>query len=149
MATMSIAVREFTMSDHTMVDELREAVGVDLGQVASDTMAPQASGAKAFLTSSGSFMFGAYVDHDVAGGIWGTAIRQPDGGLAVAAREFYVLSPFRRRGIGTLLVESAMAMARRGGAVSFEIRSSPTDGVRELCGSLGSTPVGATEFWMV
>lgn len=144
---MSIAVRELTLADHAMVDELREAVGVDLGQPLPDAMAPNASGAKAFLADSGSFMFGAYVNHEVAGGVWGSMIRQPNGAVVVEAREIYVLTRFRRRGIGVLLAESAMAMARRGGAAAFEVRSTAGSGVPEMCGSLGARPGPGAEYW--
>lgn len=146
---MSIAVREFTLADHAMVDELREAVGADLEQVSTDALAPNASGAKAFLADSGSFMFGAYVDHEVAGGIWGSAIRHPNGTVTVEARELYVLAQVRRRGIGTLLVESALAMARRGGAASFEVRSTAYSGIIEVGALLGARSGPGVECWVL
>ena len=144
---MSIAVRELTLADHAMVDELREAVASDRARPSPDQLAPVASGSKAFLTDSGSFMFGAYVDHDVAGGVWGTTIRHPSGAITVEARELYVLAKARRRGIGTLLIESALGLARRGGAQTFEIRSTTAEGIAELCTSLGSTQGAVVESW--
>jgi len=149
---MSMAVRELTLADHAMVDELREAVGADLARASPDWLAPTASGAKAFLAASGSFMFGAYVDHDVAGGVWGHVIRHPDGAITVQANELYVLAGVRRRGIGSLLVESAMGLAKRSGAQAFELRSTRAagtgdTGMAELCASLGSTSGPAMQRW--
>lgn len=146
---MSIAVRELTLADHAMVDELRDAVAMDMGRLSTDRLAPIASGAKAFLADSGSFMFGAYVDHGVAGGVWGSTFRHPSGAVTVEARELYVLAHARRRGIGQLLVESAMGFASRGGARTFELRSTGAPGVAELCAALGSGPGLAAQCWQL
>ncbi len=135
-----------------MVDELREAVAVDLGSVSVDRLAPGASGAKAFLADSRSFMFGAYIDHGVAGGVWGATIRHPGGGITVEVRELYVLGAARRRGIGTLLIESSMSLARRVGATAFEVRlpaDDPGSGIGEACRMLGSAPGLSAEQWML
>ena len=97
-------------------------------------------------------MFGAYVDHEVAGGVWGATIRHPTGGITVEARELYVLGAARRRGIGTLLIESSMGLARRVGATTFEVRSSASDrgnGVSEACAVLGSTPGLGADEWLL
>lgn len=149
MVTMSIAVRELTLADHAMVDELREAVAADLGVDAPDRLAPAASGAKAFLTDSGSFVFGAYVDHEVAGGVWGSMLRHPGGEITVEARELYVLAGTRRRGIGTLLIESSMGLAKRLGATTFEVRSTGAAGLREACELLGSSAGHGSEQWAI
>lgn len=143
---MSIAVRELTLADHSMVDELREAVAEDLRRIEGDRLAPGASGAKAFLADSASFMFGAYIDHGVGGGIWGVRVRHPNGAITVEVRELFVLDAARRRGLGTLLVESAMALARRSGAETFLVRIH--DGpVSELCAGLGSLSEPGAERW--
>lgn len=146
---MSIAIREMTLADHLMVDELREAVAGDVGSGSVDLLASNRSGSKAFLTDSAAFMFGAYLHHEVAGGLWGARLRHPDGAVSFVARELYVLADVRRRGIGTLLVESAIALARRQDAQSFEL-SMPlvgAPGVGELSAQLGSQVGPNTQRW--
>lgn len=143
---MSIAVRELTLADHLMVDELREAMAEDSGSIEADRLAPGASGARAFLADSASFMFGAYVDHDVGGGAWGVKVRHPNGAVTVEVRELFVLEAVRRRGIGTLLVESAMAFARRSGAETFLVRTQD-EAEGALCTDLGSVSELGAERW--
>ncbi len=120
---MSIAVREIRMGDLLMLEEMLDAIAVDLtGRDAVDAMAPAASGGKAFLTDSASFAYAAYLDNAPVGGLWGARIRRPDGSVTVEVLQIAVVRAARRRGIGSLLVESAIGHARRLGATDLVLR---------------------------
>jgi len=134
---MSIAVRELGMGDRLMLEELVDALTRDAeGTPVVDALAPVASGALAFLASGDSFAYAAYLDNDVAGGFWGVRIRRPDGAVSVEIFDLHVMTGARRQGIGTLLVEAAVAHARRADAADVVLRGGPD--VAALATSLGA-----------
>lgn len=95
-----------------MVEELLDVVTP--GWV--DAAAPGASGALAFVADSRTFMFGAYVDNEPAGWLWGGHVRRPDGRTLSYVHEVDVVPDFRRRGLATSLIEAAIGLARREGS---------------------------------
>ena len=114
------------MSDRLMLDELVDAVALDLASARpADPLAPAGSSATAFLAEGNSFAYAAYLDNAVAGGFWGVRIRHPAGSISVEVVELYVLATARGRGIGSLLIESASAHARREGAAELFMRAGP------------------------
>ena len=121
---VSVAVRELRLSDQLMLEELVDAVTLDVtGRGATNALAPVGSGATAFLTDGNSFAYAAYLDNEVAGGFWGVRIRHPNGSVSVEVIDLHVLPAARRQGIGSLLIESAVAHARRAGATDLVMRA--------------------------
>ncbi len=103
------AIRELGLADQMMVEELLGAVEPGW----KDSLAPGASGATAFLADPKSFMFGAYVNNEPAGWLWGVHVRRPDGRVMTYVHELDVVEHHRRRGIGSTLMEAAVGAARR------------------------------------
>lgn len=112
---MSIAIRELGLADRAMVEELLDRFTPGW----SDAMAPTASGVTAFVADPHAFMLGAYVDHDVAGWLWGTHFRRPNGEVTTYVDELEVAEPHRRRGIATLLMQAAFESSRAAGATAL------------------------------
>lgn len=106
---MSIAIREIGIGDESMVHEMLDAVQPGW----ADRLAPGASGPRAFVATSSTYMFCAYVNNEPAGFVWGSTIRRPTGGVMSLVYDLEVLEPFRRQGIGSMLVEATNALARR------------------------------------
>jgi ribosomal protein S18 acetylase RimI-like enzyme len=109
---VSIAIRELGLADKTMLEELLDVCQRDW----TDHLTPGASGPMAFLTDTRTFIFGAYVDDEPAGWVWGVQIRRPDGRSMSYLHELDVVEGHRRRGIATSLMEAALNQARTAGS---------------------------------
>lgn len=109
---MAVAIRRLGLADGAMVEELLDHLSIGW----TDGLAPSANGATAFLTDSNSFVFGAYVDHDPAGWLWGAHVRRPSGHTMTYVHELDVVEDHRRRGVATLLMNAAFDEARQRGS---------------------------------
>ncbi len=95
-----------------MLEELLDACGPGW----SDHLAPEASGPLAFIADSRSFVFGAYIDNEPVGWVWGAHMWRPDGRRMSYVHEIDVVEAHRRKGVGSSLVEAAVGLARRNGS---------------------------------
>ncbi|MEM9652439.1 MAG: GNAT family N-acetyltransferase [Actinomycetota bacterium] len=133
---MSIAIRELGLADSLLLGELLDTLTPDW----TDHLAPGASGPTAFLAQSRSFAIGAYADSDPAGWVWGTAAHRPDGTLDCRLGDLAVLPEQRRRGIGTALLDAAIAHAGRQGCHHLLLVTEPDDPAgHALCNRAGGT----------
>lgn len=143
---MTIAIREFGLADTVDLRELLDVVQPDW----VDLMAPTASGPVAFLADPASFVFGGYVDGDPAGFAWGNRMRYPNGRVASYLHQLDVLESYRRRGIATMLVEAAIAHARRQGHSRFWLSTGAHNEIAQrLYESMGGDrkPLGDVNYW--
>ncbi len=92
-----------------MLEELLDVCGPGW----SDHLAPGASGPMAFIADPRSFVFGAYIDNEVVGWLWGAHMWRPDGRMMSYVHEVDVVADHRRKGVATSLVEAAIGLARR------------------------------------
>jgi ribosomal protein S18 acetylase RimI-like enzyme len=106
---MSISIRELGIQDRLMLEELLDVCGPGW----SDHLAPGASGPMAFIADPRSFVFGAYIDNEVVGWLWGAHMWRPDGRMMSYVHEVDVVADHRRKGVATSLVEAAIGLARR------------------------------------
>lgn len=106
---MSIAIRELGLADELMVGELLDLFSPGW----HDGLAPGASGTRAFSADNHTFLYGAYDDNEPVGWLWGVRVRRPTGAVMTYIHEVDVVAAARRRGIATLLLESAIGEARR------------------------------------
>ena len=131
---MSIAIRQLGLADRMMVEELLDQFSPGW----TDGLAPGASGATAFVADPRTFVFGAYVDHEPAGWLWGTHFRRPNGELTSYVDEVAVAEPYRRRGIATLLTQAALEASRAEGASAlFLVTRAGNDAAHRLYRNLG------------
>ena len=136
---MAISVRELTMLDEEPVAALLDRIRPDW----SDALAPGASGPRAFVADPRTFLFGGYVDDEPAGWLWGSHLRRPDGRLMSYVHEVDVVEAQRRRGLASMLVEAALAGARRAGShrlwLVSQVANAPADALYRSLGSTVST----------
>lgn len=143
---MTHEIRELHLGDESKLLELFTCVS----QGFFDRLAPDASGPGLFLEDPGSFVFGAYVDDVPAGLAWGIQIRYPSGRLVSYLHELDVREEFRRRRIGTALVEASMKKARTAGSERFWLS---TGGHNEIAQKLYESldgerkPLGDVNYW--
>lgn len=134
---MSVAIRALGLADADMVVELLDILEPGW----ADALAPGASGATAFVADPQTFMFGAYVDHEPVGRLWGVHVRRPDGRVMSYIDEVDVVEANRRQGIASLLVEAAVAEARQAGShelwLATERSNAPANALYQ---SLGGVP---------
>ncbi len=76
---------------------------------------PDEATSERFLASPGHYLLMAFVDGVAAGFVSGVELTHPDKGTEMFLYELAVDEPFRRRGIGTALVEALLAIARAHG----------------------------------
>lgn len=134
---MTIAIRELGIGDKMMLEELLDAVTPGW----SDDLAPGGSGPMAFLAQPRSFVFGAYVDNDASGWLWGAQTFRPDGQLLSVIHEVTVTSENRRRGIGRSLIEAAIGLAGRRGSRALQgLISADDPAAIGLCLAAGGSP---------
>jgi len=104
----------------------------------------------AFLGDDRSFALGAYDGAVPVGLAWGLQMRSPSGRLTTYLHELDVHEDWRRRGVGTLLVTEAMALARRRGSTRFWLSTGGHNEVAQaLYESLGGDrkPLGDVNYW--
>jgi len=132
---VSISIRELGLADEAMVAELLDAVRPGW----TDALAPGATGPRAFVADARSLAIGGYVDNEPAGWVWGTHIRRPDGSLMTYLHELDVVASFRRQGLATLLIEAAVAAARRAGSkrvwLTTEADNEPANALYRMAGA--------------
>ncbi len=109
---MTIAIRELGLADTLMLEELLDTLSPGW----TDELAPGASGPMAFLSQPRSFVFGAYVDNDPAGWLWGAQYFAPTGQRISVVHGLTVASEHRRKGLATALFDAAAGLARRDGS---------------------------------
>lgn len=109
---MSIAIRQLGLADGLMVEELLDVVEPGW----ADALQPGATASTAFLADAHTFMFGAYVDHDPVGWVWGVHVRRPDGRIMTYVHELDVVEAHRRKSIASLLMQAAIEEARQNGS---------------------------------
>ncbi|HLY15351.1 MAG TPA: GNAT family N-acetyltransferase [Candidatus Limnocylindrales bacterium] len=76
---------------------------------------PDLATAERFLVTAGHHLLMAFVDEAPAGFVSGVELTHPDKGTEMFLYELAVDEPFRRRGIGTALVEALLQIARANG----------------------------------
>lgn len=137
---MTIAIRELGLADRMMLEELLDAMTPGW----NDRLSPEASGPTAFLTQPRSFVFGAYASNEPAGWVWGMTSFAPDGTMAAAIRGLAVRPEQRRQGIGTALLDAAVAFSRRQGCRVVELVAEANDGAADqfLTANGGRAPTG-------
>ncbi len=132
---MSIAIRELGLKDVMMLEELLDACGPGW----SDHLKPGASGPLAFIAEPRSFVFGAYLDNDPVGWIWGAHMRRPDGRMMSYVHEIDVVAAHRRKGVGSSLIEAAVGLARRNGSHGiFLMTGADNDAANALYREMGA-----------
>ncbi len=107
-------------------------------------------GASAFLADPSSFVLGAYDGDDSIALAWGIQMRSPSGRLTTYLHELDVHEAWRRRGVGTALVETAMRIARRRGSTKFWLSTGGHNSTAQaLYESLGGDrkPRGDVNYW--
>lgn len=105
---------------------------------------------EAFLRDPASFVLGAYVDHTPAGLAWGLQMRSPSGRLPTYVHELDVHEQYRRRGVASALIRTAMAVARRRGSTEFWLSTGGHNQIAQaLYDSLGGDrkPLGEVTYW--
>jgi ribosomal protein S18 acetylase RimI-like enzyme len=76
---------------------------------------PDEATSERFLASPGHYLLMAFQEAVPAGFVSGVELTHPDKGTEMFLYELAVDEPFRRRGIGTALVEALLAIARARG----------------------------------
>ncbi len=109
---MTIAIRELGINDKLMLEELLDVCSVGW----SNDLAPGASGPLAFIADPKAFMFGAYIDNEPVGWLWGVHIRRPDGRMMSYVHQIDVIVEHRRKGVATSLLQAGIDLARRSGS---------------------------------
>lgn len=106
--------------------------------------------ADAFLGDPCSFVLGAYVGDQPVGLAWGIRMRSPSGRLTTYLHELDVHHGWRRRGVGSALVTTAMATARCRGSAKFWLSTGGhNESAQALYESLGGDrkPLGDVNYW--
>lgn len=114
---MSIAIRELGIADKLLLEELLDTTCPGW----SDEQAPGASGAIAFLSQPRTFAFGAYVDNDPAGWLWGAQSFHPNGRRTSRIHELIVVKEHLRKGIASALLDAAAGLARTEGSDQIQL----------------------------
>ena len=112
--------------------------------------ADQLDEAEAFLRDPSSFVLGAYIDDTPIGLAWGLQMRSPSGRLTTYLHELDVHEDWRRRGAGSALVTTAMAIARGRGSSKFWLSTGGhNETAQALYESLGGDrkPLGDVNYW--
>ncbi|MGH1489414.1 MAG: GNAT family N-acetyltransferase [Acidimicrobiales bacterium] len=128
---MTIAIRELSIGDTLMLEELLDAVTPGW----RNALAPGASGPLAFIAEPRTFVFGAYVDNAPAGWLWGIHVRRPTGRLMTYVHEVDVVAEHRRRGVARLLVDATLALARSGGSDRLWLVTDTANGLYKTAGA--------------
>jgi len=76
---------------------------------------PERAASERFLTTAGHHLLMAFEDGLAAGFVSGAELTHPDKGTEMFLYELAVDEPFRRRGIGSALVEALLEIARTRG----------------------------------
>lgn len=139
---MSIAIRELGLADKLLLEELLDTVSPGW----SDALAPGASGVIAFLSQPRAFAFGAYVDNDPAGWLWGAQTLKPDGRRTSHVFDVTVVSEHRRKGIASALLDAAAGLAMTEGSEQIRLTAAADKaGINALFGRIGWSSDGSTE----
>ena len=143
---VKVSVRELHRDDSVALVELFGAVLPGFAQAP----AVGSSAPSDFLADPASFAFGAYVNDEPAGLAWGVQMRYPNGRLVTYLHQLDVRQQFRRHGIGRLLVQHSMDLARRRGSERFWLTTGgQNDVAQSLYESLGGVrkPLGDVNYW--
>lgn len=139
-------IRELVSGDADRLVALFAAVLPDSATAqVGDTVA-----ADAFLDDPDSFAFGAYIGDDPVGLAWGIRMRSPSGELTTYLHELDVHHGWRRRGVGSALVTTAMDTARARGSAKFWLSTGGHNEIAQaLYASLGGDrkPLGDVNYW--
>lgn len=103
-----------------------------------------------FLRDAGTFALGAYIEAAPVGLAWGLRMRSPSGRLTTCVHQLDVHEDWRRRGVGSALIEEAMALARRQGSAKFWLSTGGHNQTAQaLYESLGGDrkPLGDVNYW--
>lgn len=131
------------MRDQLMLEELLDTVVPGWG----DALRPGASGPLAFIADTHTFVFGAYVDNDPAGWIWGHHLRRPDGRMMTYVHQIEVLADHQRRGIATSLLGAVENLGRTQGSHKMWLYTNGDNDIgRAFYASTGATETKAGEF---
>ncbi len=109
----------------------------------------------AFGLDPNSFLLGALDDADTGqppwvGLAWGAHLRYPTGHRMTYLHQLDVIEPYRRRGVATRLVETAMASARAAGSTRFWLSTGGHNEVARLLYERlegESKPDGDVNYW--
>lgn len=105
---------------------------------------------EAFLQDPSSFVLGAYTDGAPVGLAWGLQMRSPSARLTTYVHELDVHQDWRRKGVGSALINEAMALARSGGSTKFWLSTGRhNDTAQALYAALGGDrkPLGDVNYW--
>jgi ribosomal protein S18 acetylase RimI-like enzyme len=140
--------------------EIRELVEGESGTLVAlfaavlpDSPTAQAGGLdepEAFLRDPSSFVLGAYMDGAPVGLAWALRMRSPSGRLTTYVHELEVHETWRRRGVGSALITTAMAVARQRGSTKLWLSTGGhNETAQALYASLGGDrkPLGDVNYW--